>query len=430
MDRPAGEEARSRIARLLEHNEPDSTDYALARFAVESVVASMPAATFEEHEVFVDEKMQEALRAEDAMDWLAALDRVAEGPAKAAADALRRAQFDDADAALAELEDSRAAADPANTRICLSAREARAKAALVRGDAVAAAEHFVCAARHVPEEREEPYDHEDAMMFRSRAVGELILHAETFGGDGGWIDDAMKLCGQNIRYRHTHVWNQGAHQMDAGAAQLTAGRLKGTAEALDLFLRAEYAFRIASWHFDKGGFPVDWAAATNAQGIAQAQFAYRYPETGKPCTSGMWAAPEDCYRAAMEVREAAGQSLQWAKTRINFGYLLLNRGRAEEGADGREFLHKAVEECLGAQEALRPELEPEVWADAQLIAIEAMLDHAEIDTDDAMTHISRARIELTKARNFMANERLPLMMARADRLIARLQRDIEVLGDG
>ena len=146
---------------------------------------------------------------------------------------------DEADAALAELENSQGVAEAVSTKICVSARQARAEAALFRGDAVAAAMHFVCAAGYLPTAKEDPYDHEKTMLLRSRAVGRLIQHADTFGGDGGWIEDAMKLCAENTRYRHTHVWNQGARQMDAGNAQLAAGRLNDTSEALDLFLHTE-----------------------------------------------------------------------------------------------------------------------------------------------------------------------------------------------
>ena len=256
----------ARIERLLEYYDPSAVDYALARFAVEKLVADLPDAAFEEHEVFTSAKFEEARLVEEALDRLAALDGDVEEAAKAALGALREARFDGVDATLAEAEDRSADVD---ARVW--ARSARAEAALVPGDATAAASHYATAAGYLAAEQNDSEGRDEATPFRSRAVGRLIRHADTFGGDGGWIDAAMEMCHANIGRRDMHQWNRGARQMDAGSAQLSAGRLKEASEALNLFLAAEYAFRIASWHFDRDRFPVDWAAAQNARGLAQAQ---------------------------------------------------------------------------------------------------------------------------------------------------------------
>ena len=257
------------------------------------------------------------------------------------------------------------------------------------------------------------------------------LVADTFGGDGGWIDGAMELCGANIRHRDTHVWNQGARQMDAGSAQLSAGRLKAAAEALDLFMGAEYSFRIASWHFDKGGFPRDWAAAQNARGLAKAHFCFRYEEaTGRPPPEGSWTGAEDCYRTAMDVHVDASP-VQWAKTRINLGYLMVHRGRAEGGEAGEMWLRHAVDDCRGAQEALRADVERDVWVDAQQIIAEALLELAGIvQQEDAEAHLFQAMVELTTAKDLLAGEELPFAEAGVDRLMARLERQAARLGGG
>ena len=298
---PHPEDQAARIERLLENDAPGSADYALVRFAAEQIVAARPDATVEEHGVFVEAKLDEARLVEEALDRFAAMDAALQRPAEAAADALRQVRFDDVNAALADAENSYA-----DTDIQLSARSVRAEAALVRGDATGAAAHFVAAAGYLVGSRD-PESREGAMMFRSRAVGRLIGHADTFGGDGGWIGDAMELCGANIRIRDTNLWNQGARQMDSGAAQMSAGRLKDGDEALDLFMGAEYAFRIASWRFGKEKFPTDWAAAQNARGLAQAQFCFRYREaTGEAVRGGGWIMAEACYVSAMEVQRDAG----------------------------------------------------------------------------------------------------------------------------
>ena len=80
----------------------------------------------------------------------------------------------------------------------------------------------------------------------------------------------------------------------------------------------------------------------------------------------------------MEVQREAGETLQWAETRINWGYLLLRRGRAEGGRSGQEFLDRAVGLCRGAQRAINPDAAG-VWVDAQLILAETLLEMAKID---------------------------------------------------
>ncbi len=389
----------------------------MARFAAERVVAEVPGATLEEHEALMDARLQHALLAQDAAEDLAETDAAIQAGAEAAANALREARFADADTVLAAAEES-AEDGPTRARI----RSVRAQAALVRGDATAAAGHYVAGAGHLEaEERESP---EETMLFRSRAVGHLIRHADMFGGAGGWIGDAMELCNANIRRRDADAWNRGARQMDAGSAQLSAGRLKSAREALDLFLGAEYSFRIASGHFDKGGFANDWAAAQNARGLAQAHFCFRYEEArGKPPPEGSWTGAEDCYRAAMDVR-ADESPVQWAKTRINLGYLRLHRGRTEGGEAGGRWLRQAVEDCRGAQEALRADVQTDVWVDAQQILAEALLELAEMaPPQDPMNYLLQAMVELTNAKDVLAGaEELPFEKAGVDRLMARLER--------
>ena len=407
-----------RVARLLEHEDPDSDDYALVRFVAEKVVADRPDAALAEHEWFMDAKLDQARLVRDGLERLAALKSSLGGSAETAKRALLRGRFEEVDTVLAQVEESHE-----DTEVRVFALSVRAEAAFVTGDASAAAGHFVAAADYLVATDTSAEDQEEVMLFRRDAVGRLIRHADTFGGDGGWIDAAMELCNANIRDRDTHVRNQGARQMDAGSAQLSAGRLKDAAESLDLFLAAEYAFRIASWRFREGGFPVDWAVAQNARGLAEAHFCFRFEEAMRQAPpEGSWAGAEESYRSALEVQGEEGLSVQWAKTRINLGYLLLRRGCSVGGEAGLEFLCQSVEECREAQRALRPEVESDMWVDAQQIVAKAMLECAEIDPDDAMDHLSQAMIELTIAKDHLAGENLPLRVASVDRLMARLQR--------
>ena len=417
----------SRVEKLLEYVDRASPDYAMVRSGAESVVAMVSGATLEEHEALMDARLEEALLVRDAIDELTGLDARIRDEVATAASAFREARFNDADSALAGAEDSCA---EAATRARI--RSVRAEAALAWGDAAAAAAHYVAAADILAAAEHGLESREETMLFRSRAVGRLIRHADIFGGDGSWIGDAMDLCTANIRYRDTHVWNRGARQMDAGSAQLSAGRLKPAPEALDLFLGAEYSLRIASWHFDKGGFPADWAAAQNARGLAQAHFCFRYEEAmGKLPPEGSWTGAEDCYRSAMDVQVDA-RPVQWARTRINLGYLLVHRGRAEGGEAGEKWLCQAVEHCRGAQEALRPDVETDVWVDAQQIIAEALLELAEAACpEDATNHLLQAMAELTTAKDLLAGEsgeELPFEKAGVDRLMARLERQTARLG--
>lgn len=372
--------------------------------------------------------MDEALLVREAIDELTRLDAGTRAEVDAAAGAFREARFNDADSALAEAEDSSA---DAATRARI--RSVRAEAALVQGDAATAAAYYATAGDILVATEDGPESRGETVLFRSRAVGHLIRHADMFGGDGGWISDAMELCSANIRHRDTHVWNLGARQMDAGSAQLSAGRLKAAPEALDLFLGAEYSFRIATWHFEKDRFPEDWAAAQNARGLAHAHFCFRYEEAmGKPPPEGSWTAAEGCYRSAMDVQLEVWQPLQWAKTRINLGYLLVHRGRAEGGEAGERRLRQAIEDLRGAQEALRTDVETDIWVDVQQILSEALAELAELARpEDATNYLLQAAAELTTAKDALAGKpagELSFEKASVDRLMARVERLTARLG--
>ena len=266
-----------------------------------------------------------------------------------------------------------------------------------------------------------PKSGNEPMGFRSHAVARLVRHADTFGGDGAWIGDATKLCYANIRIPNNDLWNNGARQMDLGNAQLSAGRLKTGKEARDLFKAAKDAFGIAAGHFGRDRFPVDWAATRNGMGLAMAQSCFWHEEmTGEPARPGRWIFAAECYAAAMEVQREAGETLQWAETRINWGYLLLRRGRAEGGRSGQEFLGRAVDLCRGAQRAISPDAAG-VWVNAQLTLAETLLELAKIDQPQAENHLAQAAVELRLAQDFLSFEDLPLMVARSKRLKAGLQ---------
>ena len=412
-----------RVERLLAHADPTSADHALVRFAADKIVAGLPDAAFAEHEVFLRAKLEEARLVAEALDRLAKLDSAMERTTEAAAGALRESRFEDLEMTLADAESSTADAD-----VRRSVRAVRGEAALVRGHATQAAAHFVAAADYMKREEDGPGSGNETMVFRSRAVARLVRHADTFGGDGAWIGDAMKLCYANIRIRNTDLWNGGARQMDAGNAQLSAGRLKKGKEALDLFAAANHAFCIASGHFGSDGFPVDWAAAQNGRGLAMAHSCFWYEEvTGEPERPGRWTFAAGCYAAAMEVQREAGETSQWAETRINWGYLLLRRGRAEGGRSGQEFLGRAVDLCRGAQRAINPDAAG-VWVNAQLTLAETLLALAKIDRPEAENHLSLAAVELRLAQDFLSHD-LPLMVARTKRLMARLQEQMEGVGE-
>lgn len=131
----------------------------------------------------------------------------------------------------------------------------------------------------------------------------------------------------------------------------------------------------------------------------------------------------------MDVQREAGLTVPWAKTGINLAWLLVHRARESEGEAGREFLQRALDNCREAQLALRPEVDGEVWIDAQLIIVEALLDYADIEADDARTRLVQDMAELTTAQDFLTGEDLPLQDARAARLTERLQRQAEVLDE-
>lgn len=405
-----------RVERLLVHADPRLADRALARFAAERIVVDRPDAGFGEQAVLMRAKLKEAERLKKTLDRLPKFDSAVSQAAEGAADALREARLDDVEAALADAENA-----TTNAVVRVSARCARGEAALVRGDATQAAAHFVAAADYLAVEEESPEIAAEATLFRCRVVAGLIQHADTFGGDGGWIGDAMELCLTSIRARGASPWDQGARRMDLGAAQLSAGRLKDGTEALDLFIAAECAFRIAARVFGRDWFPTDWAAAQNARGVAKANYCLRHEEaTGRAVPAGDWTLAEECYASAMEVRKEAGESVQWAKTCINCGYLLLRRGGAEGGDPGQQHLRRSVDLCRGAQQALRPDVEMDIWVDAQHILVEALLELAEIDRNDAENHLAQAMTEMRVAQDVSSGEDIPPSVADRDRLLARL----------
>lgn len=411
------EEPAARVARLSVYEDRGPLDHARVRFAAEKIVADRPDAGFEEHVVLMRAKLDEARLLEKSLNGLPNVDSTVERAAEAAADALREARLEDVEVVLADAENL---ARDATVRI--SIRSARGEAALVRGDATQAAAHFAAAADYLWVDRHNPEITEVAMLFRSGAVCRLIRHADTFGGDGAWIGDAMELCYANVRLRDTSLWNQGARQMDAGAAQLSAGRLTDANKALDLFIGADCAFSIAAWLFDRDRSPKDWAAAQNARGVANARHCLRYEEaTGRPVPARAWARAEDCYASAMEVRREAGESVQWAKTGINRGYLLLHRGVAEGGDSGQQHLRRSIDLCRSAQQALRSDVEADVWVDAQHILVETLLGLAEIDRDEAENHLSQAMAEMRLAQDVASREYPRLRVADRDRLLARLR---------
>lgn len=411
------ESSAARVDRLLTLEDFTSTNHTLGRFAAEKIVADLPDAAFEEHRVLMGTKLRAVQIAQSAIEYVATLDPAMEGLVEAAIDALRQVRFDDIEVTLADAENSHA-----DSEVRLWVRSARGQVALVRGDTTEAAAHFVVAADYLEHEGADHESREQAMLFRSRAVGRLIQEADIFGGDGEWIDDAMKLCNENTKNRDTHPWNQGARQIDAGSAQRSAGRLKNGKEALDLFLAAAEAFRIASQRFGKNLFPVDWAAAQNNRGLAMADYCFRCKAiTSQVAAADAWVLAEECYLSAMEVQLDAVESVPWAKTGINCAYLLVHRGRAERGESGQEFLQRAVERCRDAQQALLGETEADTWIDAQLILAEALLDLADVDQHNAQRHLSQAEVELTTAQDFLAGKDLPLRVVRLEQLMIRLR---------
>ena len=396
----------------------------LVRFAAAKIVGDRPDAGFEEQALLMRAKLREARLVERALARFPKVDSASVQAADAASDALREARLEDVEAVLEDAESR-----TADAAVRLSARSVRAEVAMVRGDAAQAAAHLAVVADYLEEGEEYPGSDEDAMLVRSRAVGRLILHADTFGGDGGWIGDAMKLCDANVRLRGTSRWNRGARQMDAGAAQLSAGRLKAGAEALDLFIAAARAFRIASWCFGRDRFPADWAAAQNARGVANARFCIRHKEvTGRVAPAEAWTLSEECYASAMEVRKEEGESEPWAKTRINWAYLLLHRGVAAGGDAGKQHLRRSIDFCRDAQQAVGPDVALDTWVAAQYILVEALLELAQNDRDGAEGHLSQATKEMSVAQDVVSGEDIPPGVADRDRLTARLQREVARIG--
>ena len=264
-----------------------------------------------------------------------------------AADALRESRFVDLETTLADAERSTVDAD-----VRRAVRAVRGEAALVRGHATQAAAHFVAAADYMNREEGGPESSNETMVFRSRAVARLVRHADTFGGDGAWIGDATKLCYANIKILNTDLWNKGARQMDLGNARLSAGRLKTGKEALDLFAAAKEAFRIASQRFGRDSFPVDWATARNGMGLAMAHSCFWYEAmTGEPGFPGRWTFAADRYAAAMEVQREAGETLQWAETRINWATCCSAADVWSEDGPGRSSWTEPWV-CVGARSGL------------------------------------------------------------------------------
>ena len=100
-----------RVERPLAHADPTSADHALVRFAADKIVAGLPDAGFEEHEVLLRAKQDEARLVAEALDRLAELDSAMDRTAEAAADALRESRFVDLEMTLADAESGTVDAD-------------------------------------------------------------------------------------------------------------------------------------------------------------------------------------------------------------------------------------------------------------------------------------------------------------------------------
>ena len=62
----------------------------------------------------------------------------------------------------------------------------------------------------------------------------------------------------------------------------------------------------------------------------------------------------------------------------------------------------------------------DIWVDAQHILVEALLELAEIDRNDAENHLAQAMTEMRVAQDVSSGEDIPPSVADRDRLLARL----------
>ena len=265
---------------LLDGCTTDDVESALLEAVAAQVLAEHPDDSLVRCQMYMGGRLEDIASVQAAIERLSTFDQVDATLLASTNGAMRAGDLDAMQVALGLIEDSIVRGQKADTDVLVAGRVARAETALLQGDPVVAARQFATAATYLEQGGSEPNREDEATLTRSRMVGRLMEYADFYGGDGGWIDDAMELCYANIRHGDTHAWNRGARQMDAGHAQLTAGKLMETPEALNLFLQAEYAFRIASSHFGKETFPGDWAEAENARGLAFAHCCFRDPTGG------------------------------------------------------------------------------------------------------------------------------------------------------
>ncbi|MDE0062613.1 MAG: hypothetical protein OXU72_07465 [Gammaproteobacteria bacterium] len=397
---------------------------ALLGFLADRVAADHADVTDAERQVLVACLFEDAKRVWHMIDQAVTLGRDAADLGDAAAMAFRQGDLEAVHVALALLENDpgKEGSDEFRRDLGIAVREARAETAMLQGRPDEAIHHWSAGAACYGEPKSEQ-DLIEVAKFRSLAVHRLMQFSEVFGGDGSWLPGAVDLCYANMREAE-NPWDAAACRMQLGGAQLTAGKLKSGTDAQQLFMDAEYTFRIATWEFDKDLFPEDWAEARNAQGLACAHLAFESIEDDAHTpgrTGGYWSLAEGYYVEALQMQADIELRLPWAKTSVNLGFLLLHRARVETGERAAECLDNAVIFCERGQEIMTREAHPSDWVGTQRIIIEALIARGDLGSSETEPYYPRALKELNEALDFLETVDWPVVVEEVERLRAMLE---------
>lgn len=314
-----------------------------------------PNAPPSELETFLREKAKDYAAMRARLDALAAADGRIANLMGAAEAALAAGDFDEADARLADAEAMQQAEHTlVQVRKQAGLRVARGRAALLKGDAEAAAAHAEAAAGFFA-----PFDPLEGARVRNAEAEALCDHGRRFGGGG--LAGAAKLWRDNLSIvaRDKHPMHWAVTQNNLGTAFSEQGERTDGPEGAQLLRKAIDAYRSAQEVYNRSAFPENWANAQNNLAVALAAMGKRTDGSeGVRLLDEAVAA----YRAALTIRTLAVHPLDWAVTQNNLAAALLTQGERTAGAKGARLLGEAVESFRAALEVTTRVDHPTAWA--------------------------------------------------------------------
>ena len=238
----------------------------------------------------------------------------------------------------------------------------------------------------------------DWAMTQNNLGNTLANQGTRTGGEDGTslLAEAVTACraALEVRTREAMPVHWAMTQNNLGNALLNQGTRTGGEDGTSLLAEAVTAYRAALEVQTREEMPVQWAMTQNNLGGA---LQYQGTRTGGEDGTRLLAEAVAAYRAALEVRTREAMPVQWAMTQNNLGAALADQGTRTGGEDGTRLLAEAVAACRAALEVRTREAMPVDWAMTQKNMGLTLEDLADIDPDNADTHLSNALEALDNA---------------------------------